>query len=427
MPVQLFPNNSIEPMQLDMPTEDNDSGEDVGTTNSEALGTYLVENATLDLEAYANSYTGLTKIHRLLYIANHCVLLRIDALKLAVAYVKEHTYNTSMYNTLYQKLAEAVKQSGQPVESTIGPLDTMWLEQKSKKAALKLEKLDTDLKNYKSNSIKESIRRGHDDLGDHYLDMGDLSNALKCYSRSRDYCTSGKHVLNMCLNVIKVSIQLQNWTHVVTYVAKAQATPEFSATGVIGTKLNCAAGLADLASKKYKSAAKNFISANFDHFTPECGDILSSNNVAVYGGLCALATYDRTELYKDVISSPSFKLFLELEPQLRDAISKFYNSMYAKCLSILDEIKDNLLIDIYLAPHVMNLYNLIRNKALVQYFSPYLSADMTKMAVAFNTTVSALENELMQLILDGQIQVTRTLLSPIESNRLAFPGSNRLA
>jgi hypothetical protein len=68
----------------------------------------------------------------------------------------------------------------------------------------KLEKLDTDLKNYKSNSIKESIRRGHDDLGDHYLDCGDLSNALKCYSRARDYCTSGKHVVNMCLNVIKV-------------------------------------------------------------------------------------------------------------------------------------------------------------------------------------------------------------------------------
>ncbi len=30
---------------------------------------------------------------------------------------------------------------------------------------------------------QESIRRGYDDLGDHYLDMGDLQNALKAYSR----------------------------------------------------------------------------------------------------------------------------------------------------------------------------------------------------------------------------------------------------
>ena len=33
-----------------------------------------------------------------------------------------------------------------------------------------------------------------------------------------------------------------------------------------------------------------------------------------------------------------------------------------------------------------------------------MSADMRKMASAFNTTVLALEDELMQLILDGQIQ-----------------------
>ena len=61
----------------------------------------------------------------------------------------------------------------------LSPTLLEWIETRSKKAALKLEKLDTDLKNYKSNSIKESIRRGHDDLGDHFLDCGDLSNALK--------------------------------------------------------------------------------------------------------------------------------------------------------------------------------------------------------------------------------------------------------
>jgi hypothetical protein len=32
-------------------------------------------------------------------------------------------------------------------------------------------------------------------------------------------------------------------------------------------------------------------------------------------------------------------LFLELEPQLRDIIFKFYESKYASCLKLLDEIK----------------------------------------------------------------------------------------
>lgn len=41
---------------------------------------------------------------------------------------------------------------------------------------VQLERLDADLKNYRHNSIKESIRRGYDALGDHYLDCGDLKS-----------------------------------------------------------------------------------------------------------------------------------------------------------------------------------------------------------------------------------------------------------
>lgn len=79
-----------------------------------------------------------------------------------------------------------------------------WVETTSQKAAMKLEKLDGDLKNYKSNSIKESIRRGHNEIGDHYVNCGDLIEATKSYSKARDYCTSSSHVISMCLNIIKV-------------------------------------------------------------------------------------------------------------------------------------------------------------------------------------------------------------------------------
>ncbi|XP_032355030.1 COP9 signalosome complex subunit 1 isoform X5 [Camelus ferus] len=340
-----------------------------------------------------------------------------------VNYVVENptlrTFNVDMYEEIHRKLSEAARSSLRELQNAPDaipesgveppPLDTAWVEATRKKALLKLEKLDTDLKNYKGNSIKESIRRGHDDLGDHYLDCGDLSNALKCYSRARDYCTSAKHVINMCLNVIKVSVYLQNWSHVLSYVSKAESTPEIAEqrgerdtqTQAILTKLKCAAGLAELAARKYKQAAKCFLLASFDHC--DFPELLSPSNVAVYGGLCALATFDRQELQRNVISSSSFKLFLELEPQVRDIIFKFYESKYASCLKMLDEMKDNLLLDMYLAPHVRTLYTQIRNRALIQYFSPYVSADMRKMATAFNTTVAALEDELTQLILEGLI------------------------
>lgn len=43
-------------------------------------------------------------------------------------------------------------------------------------------------------------------------------------------------------------------------------------------------------------------------------------------------------LYCSYLSS-SFKQFLELEPQLRDIMSKFYESKYASCLTLLADIK----------------------------------------------------------------------------------------
>lgn len=402
--------NAIEPMQVD--AQDNDNNED---------DIYVVDNPTMDLEVYANSYAGLAKCYRLLYIAEHCPSLRLDALKMAIAHVTT-TLNVHLYQSLHKKLADmnnpANSAPSVPDVAANGPaagtsqdipvFDSKWADSKSKSAALIFEKLDNDLKNYKTNSIKESIRRGHDDLGNHHLNCGDLPNALKCYSRARDYCTSGKHVVSMCLNVIKVSIYLQNWPHVLSYVSKAESTPDFEVCpkanvdqGVFST-LKCAAGLAELSTKKYKAAAKHFLQVNFDYCN--CPEMLSANNVAMYGGLCALATFDRQELQKLVISSSSFKLFLELEPQLRDIIFKFYESKYASCLRSLDEIRDNLMLDMYIAPHVLALYTQIRNRALIQYFSPYLSADLHKMAAAFNRTVAALENEIMQLILEGQIQ-----------------------
>ena len=88
---------------------------------------------------------------------------------------------------------------------------------------------------------------------------------------------------------------------------------------------------------------------------------------------------------------------------------------YGQCLKLLEDMKDNLLLDIYLAPHINTLFSMIRNRGLVQYFSPYSSADLNKMANSFNTSVINLENELMKLILDGSIAVNNILVFQVAS------------
>ncbi|KAK2164228.1 hypothetical protein LSH36_67g01014 [Paralvinella palmiformis] len=145
---------AAEPMQVDVAAEENENIEEEH---------HLVENTTLDLEAYAASYKGMAKLYRLLYVAEHCPSLKVEALRMALAYVMS-TFNITMYETIHKKLQEAItSQSILPdaiagVVHNVPALDTQWIEVTSKNAALKLEKLDNDLKNYKSNSIKESIR-----------------------------------------------------------------------------------------------------------------------------------------------------------------------------------------------------------------------------------------------------------------------------
>lgn len=53
-----------------------------------------------------------------------------------------------------------------------------------------------------------------------------VQNAFKCYVRSRDYCTTSKHILSMCLSAIRAAVEMNNWMHVQNYVAKAEQTPD---------------------------------------------------------------------------------------------------------------------------------------------------------------------------------------------------------
>ncbi len=67
----------------------------------------------------------------------------------------QETFNVSMYQQLHRKLQEATAGLAPPqIQALELPAyDMAWAETKIKKAALKLEKLDTDLKNYKVRSF----------------------------------------------------------------------------------------------------------------------------------------------------------------------------------------------------------------------------------------------------------------------------------
>jgi len=343
------------------------------------------------LDSYIGNYSGYTRLFRLLHIADHCKALELDALKLAHDIVKT-TLNTGLYSTICDKIG-----------SRLGPaydLDIAWREQIDKKAQQQQDKLEIELGNHRTSLIKENIRAGHSDLGDFFYARGDLPSALKSYVRMRDYSSTTPLMVNLCLTVIRVAIEIQNYPHAVNYATKAEMLPDVDK--MTQSKLKVCGGLANLEGKKYKIAARKLLEITVD-IGDKYNEVVSQQDLATYTGLCALATFDRPDLKKRVIDNSTFKTYLELVPDLREAIFDFYSSRYAPCMKRLEKLKATLLLDIHLHEHVDSLYQTIRNRALVQYFSPFISVDMNTMAEAFNTSVAGLEKEICHLIQDNSI------------------------
>jgi len=111
-----------------------------------------VVHPTWDLEQYYQNYCGHGQIHRLRFIAQKSPPLQIEALKHAVQLIKAFTQHVSLYRETVEQLS-ALDPS--LPEST---LDQDWIDQTLRSTRSNTERLEAELKNYKNNLIKESIR-----------------------------------------------------------------------------------------------------------------------------------------------------------------------------------------------------------------------------------------------------------------------------
>lgn len=263
---------------------------------------------------------------------------------------------------------------------------------------------------------------GYDDLGQHYHQIGELTNSSRAFGKMRDHCTTASHILIMSIRLIVVSIDQNNWLAVQSSVQKLRSQTKFLELERVAAKLSAAMGLATLDSGYYKEAAESFLetdprmaSAKMDDPNDEesFNEVLTPNDIAVYGGLCALASMNRDELQKQVLENSSFRNYLELEPHIRRAISFFVSSKYSACLSILESYKTDYLLDIHLQRHIPELYFRIRSKAIQQYFIPFSCVTLSALASAFNTDESTIETELTRLIKQGPLDARIDLVDRV--------------
>ncbi|KAF5339261.1 hypothetical protein D9758_013309 [Tetrapyrgos nigripes] len=401
-----------------------------------------------DLEFYISNYTGRAAIDRLIHIVSLCPHLAVEAYGLALQRI-QRSRDPSVYQALcnaYDHIsshpdAVNVYKLRLPPLSELPTINTKWAEDTAKKNHLEKMKLEAELKNYSNNMIKESIRMGHRDLAEFCRSTGDYPSALKHWTKSREFCSTSQHVLDGCLSVLELLIEQKNYSHIPTYVFKAEAAleaataaansnnsggkdssaPAASAAGsrkvsaisgdreLVQSKLEFATALSQLAQGNYERAAYHFlrIAPSSTGIGGGLGDwfgkLVSAGDVAIYGTLCALASLSRSAFKAQVIENLSFSVYIEQESYVREMIEAYMASNFKGVLESLSKYNTRHTLDPHLFVHLSSLLTLTRTRLVTLYFAPFSTIKLDRMATAFGWSMTDTEDFVVDLVRKGEI------------------------
>jgi len=188
------------------------------------------------------------------------------------------------------------------------------------------------------------------------------------------------------MSILELLIEQRNYSHLTTYVFKADAAldataaaasaanpsgappvgssgaPTPSVTALSGkkknverdnvqAKLDLATALSHLGQASYEKAAQSFLKVTS---TKDLGDwagkvrfcplmktaahlcqLVAPGDIAIYGTLCALATFQRSQIKSRIIENSHFGAFIEQESYIRELIEAYMNSNFKTVLEIL--------------------------------------------------------------------------------------------
>lgn len=407
---------------------------------------------TFDLEIWFNNYEGPLSPYRLAHVAVRCPSLARQALVLAIAQTKSGR-NVQLWTRLTElagNLGVAELAGGSSVD------DMDWATRKEEENRREQSRLESELRGYKNNLIRESIRMGQEDLARHLLltggplpdpsvpqsaNMSGYNAAYLAFGKMRDYCTTPSHMNGMHLRqlytalVQAVSSQLNGSLASQQFQSALVNAQRLRGSGVKEeeqSKLTpislVAAGVAHIGLGDYLQAANSFMAAPFTyHNLGPVHDydfertVANANDVAIYGGLCALATFSREGL-NDVVLGGPFRQFLELEPHMRKAISLYTTAKYQACIDTLRRYYSDWNLDIFLGgnsqygSHVDRLFSLIRERSITAYFSSFSEVSLSSLASTFpppSGATDSMESEILGMIQSGRLDARLDVVNDV--------------
>ncbi|CAJ0961050.1 unnamed protein product, partial [Mesorhabditis belari] len=387
----------------------------------------LVDKAVINLDTLVPLYTPFSLINRLQFIADRCPPLQREAMLTMVDILKKHTKSASRYLQVCGRL--------EAIGAATNLVDNGWASSTQQAAYARTDHLLAEFKKQKDEGVKESTRRAMEELFLHYLDLGLHSDALRLYNKGmRDYCSQFRHVMSMYVQWLECAVEEGEWSRMNSLLSQAeraindaqdteqntqassaqqmrvrgstQMTNAKSNKTIIKSaraKMDVIHGLSRINSKQFKEAAEKFIQSCPDEVPVPW--IVSHRDIATYGTLCALATFDRKDL-KSLHAGTGdnqFKRFLETEPDLVRLLGSWVRSDWGVVLDGLEEMKGRLLLDPFVSSHVSQLFSAIRERGLILHLVPFHTIDIKKTAATFRCDMSTIEDALIELSDKGVI------------------------
>nr|POF03023.1 cop9 signalosome complex subunit 1 [Quercus suber] len=416
--------------------------------------TYLYAPGDLRSEHVSVSGQSILVPFRLAHVAVRCPSVARQSLSLAIPIAQQ---GKDVH--VYGKLCELASQKH---FSDLRQPDQEWMLKQEEANKRELSRLEGELRGYKNNLIRESIRMGQEDLATHQLSTGgpapDPSSAplsqasagynaaYQAFGKMRDYCNTPTHIASMTLRMMYTNIvhaasvqstgnnAATHFGNVLTNASRLRNVGVREEEQIKLTPIACMCiGIAHMSHGNYSDAASSFLATPFGyrdlgpvHSMDFSRLVATPNDIAIYGGLCALATRSRQELLDDVLGG-NFRAFLELEPHMRKAISLYTTAKYQACLATLRHYYSDWNLDVFLGAflpsslepqsHVDVLLARIREKSITAYFSAFSEVSLTSLASTFPPTSDspeAMEREVLSLIesgaLDARLDVVKSVL-----------------
>lgn len=249
----------------------------------------------------------------------------------------------------------------------------------------------------KNAGLKDSYRVNILELGGYYYKAGDMNNSLKLLLRAKDLTVTAEQQYELYLRTAFTSLHKKNMSFTQNNAQKVLSLVTLPEKSLLPAAVIM--GICSIDNSNYKTATEYFLRTAGENSQ----ELACNSDLAAYISICALASMDRKTISNEVTQSKAFITYSEEEPKFIELLECFLTCKFNRLIQILEDIRKQMLLDVYIGKYMTNLCDEIKSRCLIQFMKAFKKIRISELAVNFVCSEMDIEEKLAKLISDGKI------------------------